>query len=37
MIAQAEEKIMQLAQAYKLDEAISLAEESVELIKEEDV
>ncbi|KAI4650673.1 hypothetical protein J4E93_003030 [Alternaria ventricosa] len=37
MIAQAEEKIMELAKAYKLDEAIVLAEESVELIKEEGV
>jgi hypothetical protein len=37
MIAQAEEKIMQLAQDYKLDEAISLAEESVEMIKEEGI
>jgi hypothetical protein len=31
MIARAEEKIMELAQAYKLDEAIELAEENVEL------
>ena len=31
MIAQAEEKIMELAQAYKLDEAIELAKESVEM------
>ncbi|KAG9194295.1 hypothetical protein G6011_04330 [Alternaria panax] len=37
MIAQAEEKIMELAQEYKLDEAISLAEESVQMIKEEGI
>ncbi|KAI4622784.1 uncharacterized protein J4E87_005877 [Alternaria ethzedia] len=37
MITQAEEKIMELAKAYKLDEAIALAEESVELIKDEGV
>jgi hypothetical protein len=37
MIVQAEEKIMELAQAYKLDEAIALAEESVELIREEGI
>lgn len=37
MISQAEVKIMELAQAYKLDEAIQLAEESVEMIREEDI
>lgn len=37
MIAQAEEKIIELAQEYKLTEAISLAEESVEMIKEEGI
>ncbi|KAF7674584.1 hypothetical protein GT037_007344 [Alternaria burnsii] len=37
LIAQAEEKIIELAQEYKLTEAISLAEESVEMIKEEGI
>lgn len=37
MIAQAEEKIIELAQNYKLDEAIALAEESVSMIQEEDI
>jgi len=37
VIAQAEEKIIELAQEYKLTEAISLAEESVEMIKEEGI
>ena len=37
MIAQAEEKIIELAQEYKLTEAISLAVESVEMIKEEGI
>lgn len=37
MIAQAEEKIIELAQEYRLTEAISLAEESVEMIKEEGI
>jgi hypothetical protein len=35
MIMQAEVKTMELAQAYKLDEAIALAEECVDMIKEE--
>ncbi|OAL45774.1 SET domain-containing protein [Pyrenochaeta sp. DS3sAY3a] len=37
MIAQGEEKIVQLADAYKLSEAITLAEEIVALILEEDI
>ncbi|KAL1798239.1 hypothetical protein ACET3X_002276 [Alternaria dauci] len=37
MIAQAEEKIMELAQEYKLAEAIALAEESVDMIEEEGI
>lgn len=37
MIAQAEEKIVELAENYKIDEAIQLAEESVDMIMEEDI